>query len=355
MSNSSKSAATAYEFNDSHIHLTNYIQEGPHIREYLEMMGATIKRSVLFGLPLQQHWSHAEMGEVAPSYYMQADAPLYYYSFTDAHIAMAYKSLAPAEQARFEPMITGFNPADMYGVDHIRRVLETFPGVFCGIGEFSVFKEFVSCKIAGEKATLTNPALDRIMEFAGEVGLVALIHTDIDRPFPKRNQPYVMAHQTKEFFMRHPRTKIIWAHIGLGRVVRPVENQAQVIEWTLKNPKLDHVYFDISWDEVAKYAVESEESAKRVARVINHHPDRFLFGTDCVAPKSAKAMTDVFHKYEPVWKLLTPQASRKVRLENHERLFDQAKRDTRAWEAAHLKTPAPEQPTKARRASPATA
>jgi hypothetical protein len=45
-------------------------------------------------------------------------------------------------------MITGFNPADMYGVDHIRRVLQTFPGVFSGIGEFTIHKEFVSSKIA---------------------------------------------------------------------------------------------------------------------------------------------------------------------------------------------------------------
>jgi hypothetical protein len=29
-------------------------------------------------------------------------------------------------------MITGFNPADMYAADHIRRVLKTFPGVFTG-------------------------------------------------------------------------------------------------------------------------------------------------------------------------------------------------------------------------------
>jgi len=92
-----------YEFNDSHIHLTNYVQEGPDIRDYLKMMGSTIKRSVLFGLPLQQHWSYAEMGDVPPTYYMQADAPLYYYSFTDAYIAMQYRSLQPHEQARFDP------------------------------------------------------------------------------------------------------------------------------------------------------------------------------------------------------------------------------------------------------------
>jgi len=52
-------------------------------------------------------------GERAPTYYLHSDAPLYYYSFTDAWIAMAYKSLTKEQQARFDPMITGFNPADM--------------------------------------------------------------------------------------------------------------------------------------------------------------------------------------------------------------------------------------------------
>ena len=67
-------------------------------------------------------------------------------------------------------MITGFNPADMYGADHIRRVLLTFPGVFTGIGEFTIHKEFVSSKISGETASLTNPALDRILDFAADAG-----------------------------------------------------------------------------------------------------------------------------------------------------------------------------------------
>jgi hypothetical protein len=325
-----------YQFNDSHIHLTNYVQEGPDIRKFLEMMGTTIKRSALFGLPLQQHWSHAETGDFAPTYYMQADAPLYYYSFTDAYIATPYQSLTPAQQERFDPLISGFNPSDMYGVDHIRRVLKAFPGVFCGIGEFSVYKEFVSSKIAGEKATLTNPALDRILAFAGEAGLVALIHTDIEKPFPRQDQQPVMALQTRALFERHRNTRIIWAHVGLGRVVAPIENQAEIIERALQNPDLAHVYFDISWDEVAKYAIESEDSAKRVAGVINRHPHRFLFGTDCVAPKALKSMTDVFHKYDAIWKLLTPEASRMVRLENHDRLFDEAKRKVRAWERANV-------------------
>ena len=106
--------------NDSHFHLTNYIQEGADIHEFLKVMGNKVGRVALFGIPLQQQWSYENSGDLAPTYYLQTDSPLYYYSFTDAYIAMTYRSLSKEEQARFEPMITGFNPTDMYAADHIR-------------------------------------------------------------------------------------------------------------------------------------------------------------------------------------------------------------------------------------------
>jgi hypothetical protein len=37
-----------YEFNDSHFHLTNNIQEGPSIRDFLGMMGSKAGRVALF-------------------------------------------------------------------------------------------------------------------------------------------------------------------------------------------------------------------------------------------------------------------------------------------------------------------
>jgi len=123
------------QYHDSHFHLTNYIQEGTDIRDYLAIMGDRVGRSTVFGIPLQQMWSHGNSGDFAPTYYLHTDAPLYYYSFTDAYIAMAFRSLAPELQARLDPMITGFNPADMYGVEHIKRVLLTFPA--CSPGSAS--------------------------------------------------------------------------------------------------------------------------------------------------------------------------------------------------------------------------
>lgn len=328
----------SYLFNDAHFHLTNYVQEGTDIHEMLKIMGDKIGRSTLFGIPVQQQWSYRVTGDFAPTYYLDSDAPLYYYSFTDAYIAMAYKSLTRAEQARFDPMITGFNPTDMYAAAHIRRVLETFPGVFTGIGEFSIHKEFVSAKISGDVASLTDRALDSIFSFCEETGLLIILHNDVDDPFPKPNTPNYTDDMLK-LFKRHPNASITWAHIGLGRIVKPPLEYGKFFEKILADPELKHVNFDISWDEVAKYLTSSDQAITNTARIINMYPDRFLFGTDNVAPSSQEKHLAVYHMYDPIWKLLTPEASYQVRIGNYERLFDAAARKVRAWEAANVGKP----------------
>jgi hypothetical protein len=334
------------EFDDSHFHLTNYIQQGIDVRTFLQIMGTRVRRSTLFGIPLQQQWSYANSESFAPTYYLQSDAPLYYYSFTDAYIATVYRSLSAEQRARFDPMITGFNPADMYGVDHIRRVLQTFPGVFSGIGEFTIHKEFVSAKISGETASLANPALDRILDFAAEVGLVVLIHNDIDMPFATQGAEPVYLSQMKALLARHPSATIIWAHTGLGRVVHPVSvsagpaersaNHIDIVESILRDPALRHVNFDISWDEVAKYAVATPDTITRTAALLDRFSDRFLFGTDTVAPAGAAPYYRVYDLWQPVWRLLTPEADAKVRKGNYERIFDQARRRVREWERVNV-------------------
>jgi hypothetical protein len=330
-----KPARAAYEFNDSHFHLTNYIQNGINIHGLVKIMGDRVRRVALFGIPLQQQWSYRISGDFAPTYYLESDAPLYYYSFTDAFIAMEYRSLTPEQQNRFDPMITGFNPADMYAADHIRRVLTTFPGVFSGIGEFTIHKEFVSSKVAGEIASLADPALDRVFEFAGEVGLVVIIHNDINVPFPRDGTDPIYLKQLKDLFTRHPGTTTIWAHAGMGRVVQPIKDHAAMLERALGSPLLSHVHIDISWDEVAKYLVGSPEATRIASDLINRYPDRFLFGTDEVAPPDQQKYLRVYEQYAPLWKLLSGEASEKIRKGNYERLFDDARRKIRAWERAH--------------------
>src|SRR5215475_11926463 len=76
-----RGAAQGNEFrkpltNDAHFHLTNYIQQGTDIHDFLRIMGNEVGRVALFGIPLQQQWSHRSDGERAPTYYLHTDAPL---------------------------------------------------------------------------------------------------------------------------------------------------------------------------------------------------------------------------------------------------------------------------------------
>ena len=151
----------------------------------------------------------------------------------------------------------------------------------------------------------------------------------------------------KALLKRHPKTTIIWAHTGLGRIVRPVQVSAAAAERTpthlailermLDDPAMRHVLFDISWDEVAKYAVSSPEVTALVVTLLERHADRFLFGTDTVAPASPQPYYAVFDLWTPIWKGLTPDASQKIRTGNYERVFDEGRRRVRAWESAHTR------------------
>jgi Amidohydrolase len=338
-SQSTTNSSDSFILNDSHFHLTNYVQEGIDVHQFLKLMGNKVERVALFGIPLQQMWNYNNTGNFAPTYYLASDDPLYYYSFTDAYIAMQYRSLTTEEQQRFDPMITGFNPADMYAADHIRRVLMTFPGVFTGIGEFSIHKEFVSSKIAGPHATLNNPALDRILDFCAETGLLVILHNDIDMPFPKNGQENWDLAQLRELFKRHQNTNIIWAHCGVGRIVRPVKDQMAMLDKALSSPDFSHVYIDISWTEVAKYVTATPETIENTAAVINKYPDRFLMGTDEVAPKDQTSYLRILDMYKPLLDKLTPEAKQKLMKGNYERLFDAARIKVRAWEKQHVNDP----------------
>ena len=331
-------------FNDAHFHLLNYVQRGITAHRYLEIVGDRVGRVAMFGIPLQQKWDYFISGERAPDYYLLSDAALYYYSFVDAAIATQYLSLSDAQRSRVDPMITGFNPTDMYAADHIRRVLLAFPGVFTGIGEFSVHKEFVSSKIAGHAASLRNPALDGILEAVAEIGLVAILHCDIDTVRAGERPTHL--DNLLALFAAHPDASIIWAHTGLGRFVGPPGEHLELLERMLQDERYDHVAMDISWDEVAKYVVADAATADAWAALIEEHPSRFLFGTDSVAPPDWDGYAQTYVDYRPLWERLGERTRAQVLQLNYERVFDAAAPRVRAWEQRQLgnaATPSPQQ------------
>ncbi len=182
-----------------------------------------------------------------------------------------------------------------------------------------------------------------------ETGLLVILHSDLDVPFAKQDSPPVYLTQMTELLLRHPETTVIWAHIGMGRVVHPVNppagvgaaerppNHIDLVESAIAEPRLSHLHYDISWSETAKYIVATEATLEATAGLINRHPERFLFGTDEVAPKDQESYVKVYEMYAPLWARLTPEARQKVTKGNYQRLFDAAAKKVRAWEAENVR------------------
>ena len=109
-----------------------------------------------------------------------------------------------------------------------------------------------------------------------------------------------------------------------------------MIERMLNNPKLKHVCFDISWDETAKYLVKTSEAVEVTADLINRYPERFLFGTDTVAPQTQEQYLEPYKIYAPLFAKLTPETKLLLLKGNYERIFDKARQQVRAWEADNV-------------------
>jgi hypothetical protein len=56
-----------------------------------------------------------------------------------------------------------------------------------------------------------------------------------------------------------------------------------------------------------------------------------------VAPKDAASYYAVFDMWKPVFDKLKPETKTKVLKGNYERLFDQARKNVRAWESTHAR------------------
>jgi hypothetical protein len=83
---------------------------------------------------------------------------------------------------------------------------------------------------------------------------------------------------------------------------------------------------------VAKYIIASPQTVEASAKLMNSYPDRFLFGTDVVAPPTQTFYNAVYDMYAPLWKALTTETGEKIRKGNYAKLFDAARIKVRAWE-----------------------
>jgi hypothetical protein len=339
-------------YNDEHFHIQDFKADGPRMVEIVKMMERHVCRTTMMGLAVTVGQDPLIDGTFAPAYYTQTDAQsLYYNAIQDVLVAHKFLLLPERDRARVDPLMSAFNLKDAHAGEYIKKMVQLYPGVWSGFGEIHFKKQEFSEKIAGGPPSLYSSSIDAIFDVIGEMGAAAVVHCDHDTPYnlTLRNDPgarmifngkaarpqYLEAF--KAFLERHPNVPIIWAHfMGNGRNVQPYPEHWQYLEEMLADPAFKHVSIDLSWGPiVAPYVIDTPEHLKATAELIRKYPDRFLYGSDQGATADWELVKKSYDTWDPLWKELGPALTHQVAKDNYTRIFDDSRKNMRAWEKAH--------------------
>lgn len=305
-----------YKINDAHCHYVDFVQNTDGITELLKQMdSADVENVVLFGLSVTKLWT--DYDRERPIYYDDNDAPVYCYAFTDVILAEAIKKLPKDQQKRIYPMICGFNPVDRNGIDHIKRMVEMYPDLWVGIGEVFTRHDDLTRMTYGRNPTANCVSMDPVYEYAAEQNLPVWIHSDIGDPISDKP---TFLYEIEETVKKHPKTKIVWCHVGDTRGLNIKELPEITVRLLKTYPNL---YYDISWVVFEQVIAPNGKPAPVWVKIIEQFPDRFMVGSDKIGHFSDYKQT--IRKYDVLFDQLKPETAKKLASENMFQLLPQKK------------------------------
>jgi len=301
-----------YAIVDNHLHFFNFIQRTDGFENLIKAMDeAGVQKSVLFGMPLAKMWTEADPFQ--PTYYLDTDSRLYYYSATDFILAHELLRQPSKVQDRFFPFICGINPLDLNAADYIEMLLKMYPGFWKGIGEVLSRHDDLTALIYGEAPRADHPALMRVYQLAARYNLVVLIHHDISSA--RKREPIYLP-ELENALRQNPETKVIWAHAGISRRVNIPTLLADLRRVLSSYPNL---YIDISWVVYSDCIAKDRSSLADWAAFVEDFPDRVVIGSDKIAPWPAYVQE--ITKYYEFLDLLKPSTAGMVARGNILRLL----------------------------------
>lgn len=260
---------------DNHVHLYDFVAETDGAAALVAAMDrAGVSDAVVFGMPLVKTWS--EDDPARPGYYLDSDSLCYWYSATDVLTAEAIRALPDADRARLHPFISGFNTADRNAADHIRRMLDLYPGFWKGIGEVMSRHDDLTAFTSGDKPRADHPALSPVYDLAAESNLPVLIHHNITS---KNVAGTLYLPELERALASHPKTRFIWAHAGISRNLAVADLPGLLARLFARYPNLQ---VDISWVVCENYIARDDASLADWVRLCAAYPDRLMIGSDAV-------------------------------------------------------------------------
>lgn len=356
------------KYNDSHMHYRNYRQVGKGLVEYVRYMDVNgIRYSTLMAIPTSVKAPNSttplveEIGVCgcSPDYYLEQymlkqksiskkdigvctdRAMLSPDTEVDDDLAFSYKRLGETDRARFDPMITGLDIGNADCCNKLLAKLRRNRGVFTGVGEITIHKEVVDKLIGKGWAHLKkniNPLI-QLLYTCGRIKMPVVLHCDIGRHDARPHDVPKYLQGLKDLFSHKyvKDTTIIWAHAGgLGRFVNAPDNHVETLRGMLESEECPKLYIDLSWTVVADKLTVDECTTEKWRALIEEFPDRFIFGSDTLAPKTAQSWNATYEKYEGLRNALKETTTRQVFFKNYERLFVEARPGIRHYENTRL-------------------
>ena len=303
----SKPKPIAYHEVDCHMHLVDFLQHTDGIQAVLAAMDRSgVDETMICGMPLVKKWSINE--PVQPGYYLDDDARCYWYSATDVLVARQIESLSARDRARFHPFICGFNGSDRNAIEHVKRMMEWYPGLWEGIGEVMTRHDDLTALTYGDVAQANSISLDPLYELAAQNDMPVSIHSDVSSVW--KREPLYLG-EIEGAVKKHPKTRIIWCHAGVSRRIDVPTLTNEVQRMLTSYPNL---YIDLSWVVFETYLVQNGHPVQKWVDLIEKFPTRFMIGSDKVGK------FDNYHeemqKYYVLLDALKPETARRVAHDN---------------------------------------
>lgn len=300
-------AGSSRKLADAHFHLVDFLQRTDGVRAVLAAMDAAgVTDTMLTGMPLVKKWSKEDVRQ--PLYYLEDESPVYFYSATDVLVAREVLSAPAAERHRLHPFITGFNPTDRNAIDHIKRMVEWYPGLWQGIGEVITHHDELTGLTPGEIARPDNIALDPVFEFAAEHDLPVSLHSNIGAVWI--HEPIFLP-ELEATLKKHPKTRFIWCHAGIGRriVVPSLVAELRRLLGTYRN-----LWVDVSWVVFESSIAPDGKLQPDWVELVKAFPERFMIGSDIVGHFSK--YTAEIRKYDLLLDALPEETAQRVGHDN---------------------------------------
>lgn len=308
-----------YQIIDAHTHYTDWFQNTEGIDSFIESQNAAkVSGSVLFGIPLRKMWT-PENGLDKDSARKYDDSRRVWAAETDYIVAAAFSRATPAQQKRLHPFICGINGNDMLALDHVKRMIQLYPGLWKGIGEIFSHHDLVSWTTYGEIPRPDAEAYNMVYKFAAKYKMPVNIHSNITSSASASSPQPLFAGQMENAVQSNPETTFIWAHVGISNSLH-VDGLPELAAKLLD--QYSNLNFDISWlvydNEIAK---EGTLDSGWLA-LLEKYSDRFMIGSDFVGHfKPVESYRKEIRKYDLLLNALPATAAVRIAHDNFLRLL----------------------------------